>query len=694
MMVEWSKKAEEQISDAIAARAHGGTSINWSIGLYAFMESAAMYLRDWPSVIKAVHAAREGRDEEAANLLEESDAEIQQIASLWSPTMHYVTICDLIEDHPDSDLTLDGPYCGAFFSTDPETPFVGLVFKGTHPESWSEVLVDLHYLPIHATKGHLWETHVSRGVYTTLFDKFAKLEGQTPFDYIKDALFAIASGLHSEAQIDVHITGHSLGASYATLFYAELVRLYQNNPDDPVFNLPVRLTPRDLYTFGSPRVALEDFTDVFAMAMDMHDGSSWRIVSAGDPVTLVPPVLVTDAKFIHLDKGYQVCENAPPEEMKSERNSHPRPPIPMITNMTYHRSQLSQLKSALSQAGLSRQQQNGKKRKRTPLDEKEKEKKAAKLQEIQRKMNPFDTKVTKLKHDVGGRKITGVTGKPAQSKQAGIEQRKKTLLKELQDRDRAGGIIDRRFGENDPTMTPEERMLERFTRERQRASKGEAFNLEDEDELTHYGQSLSKLDDFDNVGLGFDEEEEEEQIDKRTVQRSHFGGFDDEEEDDDEDGQPERKKSKAEVMAEVVAKSKEHKFMRQAQQEEDENLRHELDQELDSLRSLLYAADPGATAEPVGEDAPEAESHPTTTLNVEDRHEDKEYDQFVRELAFEKRAKPKDRTKTEEELAKEEKEALEKAERRRIRRMNGEEDENDSDEEGAGKKKRRQRGGR
>ena len=60
-------------------------------------------------------------------------------------------------------------------------------------------------------------------------------------------------------------------------------------------------------------------------------------------------------------------------------------------------------------------------------------------------------------------------------------------------------------------MTPEEKMLERFTRERQRTSKGVSFNLEDEDELTHYGQSLSKLDDFDNVGLGFDEEEEEDE---------------------------------------------------------------------------------------------------------------------------------------------------------------------------------------
>lgn len=81
-------------------------------------------------------------------------------------------------------------------------------------------------------------------------------------------------------------------------------------------------------------------------------------------------------------------------------------------------------------------------------------------------------------------------------------------MKEYEEKDRAGGIIDRRFGENDPTMSIEERMLERFTKERQRASKGAAFNLEDEEELTHYGQSLSKIDDFDNVGLGSDSDEE------------------------------------------------------------------------------------------------------------------------------------------------------------------------------------------
>jgi len=69
--------------------------------------------------------------------------------------------------------------------------------------------------------------------------------------------------------------------------------------------------------------------------------------------------------------------------------------------------------------------------------------------------------------------------------------------------------VDRRFGENDPTMSLEERMLERFTRERRRTSRNAVYNLEDDQELTHYGQSLSKFDDFDGVGILDDEDEED-----------------------------------------------------------------------------------------------------------------------------------------------------------------------------------------
>jgi len=84
-------------------------------------------------------------------------------------------------------------------------------------------------------------------------------------------------------------------------------------------------------------------------------------------------------------------------------------------------SQLTQLKAALSTAGVTGQKTSKKRKRLAPL-QKDKDKRAAKLEEIHRRLNPFDVKVTKLKHDVGGRKIKGVTGRPAQSKQTGIEQ--------------------------------------------------------------------------------------------------------------------------------------------------------------------------------------------------------------------------------------------------------------------------------
>jgi len=111
------------------------------------------------------------------------------------------------------------------------------------------------------------------------------------------------------------------------------------------------------------------------------------------------------------------------------------------------------------------------------------------------------------------------------------------------------------------------------------------------------------------------------------------------------------------------------------QQEKDEDLRHQLDQDLESLRSLLYTVDTERSADEVKLST--AVEAPST--------EDQEYDKAVRELAFEQRAKPKDRTKTEEELALEEKQVLERAERKRRRRMRGE----DSDSEGENGRRKR-----
>jgi nucleolar protein 14 len=96
-------------------------------------------------------------------------------------------------------------------------------------------------------------------------------------------------------------------------------------------------------------------------------------------------------------------------------------------------SQLTQLKSALSNASLTNQPQSSKKRKRSIGSQKnDRQTKVAKLQEIHEHLNPFDVQVTKLKHDVGGRKIRGTTGRPAESKQTGLEQVCNYIVRRLQ----------------------------------------------------------------------------------------------------------------------------------------------------------------------------------------------------------------------------------------------------------------------
>ena len=125
-------------------------------------------------------------------------------------------------------------------------------------------------------------------------------------------------------------------------------------------------------------------------------------------------------------------------------------------------------------------------------------------------------------------------------------------------------------------------------------------------------------------------------------------------------------------------------MQRQQDKEKEENVRHELDTAFSSLRDLLLAQ----PAPPPPASIPDSSTSGSNAIPIARPDEgDPMYDQLVRELAFDKRAKPKDRTKTEEELALEEKEALEKAERRRRKRMLGLDD--DDEEEETGKKRKR-----
>ncbi|KAI8141258.1 nucleolar protein 14 [Fennellomyces sp. T-0311] len=360
-------------------------------------------------------------------------------------------------------------------------------------------------------------------------------------------------------------------------------------------------------------------------------------------------------------------------------------------------SALKRLKKSLSAAGVVGQQSKAsrskKNRKRGLPSEAGKNSTAEKLSVIRDEYNPFEIKSNRTKFDVIGRKVKGTGGKPALNKQIGEENRKKTLLMEMKAKGHVGGIVDKRFGENNPQLTPEERMLERFTKEKQKNAKASMFNLDDDDEemgLTHYGQSLAEMDDFDDTGLRLSDDEDGPggQLDRNVVSQMHFGGFDD---DKKNEGDEERPKSRAEVMKEIIMKSKLYKQERQAAKEEEENMREELDEDLKEIQGLLnvqpkrkpLVSQSALFGKAEAEKEPEEESK-------EKKYDD--YDAVVQSLTRDKRAMATDRTKTEEELALEEKEKLEKAERARKRRMEGLDSESEDDDNKRGRHKRQRKG--
>ncbi|KAF3407381.1 putative nucleolar complex protein 14 [Talaromyces pinophilus] len=367
-------------------------------------------------------------------------------------------------------------------------------------------------------------------------------------------------------------------------------------------------------------------------------------------------------------------------------------------------SQLKQLKASLRDSGVIRQQKSKKQRRQDEKDGGAKARQSriqrnAALAKIREQFNPFEIKAPSrnAKFDVttrDGSSKAGNYARPGVTKSLGEERRRETLLKELHSRNKTGGIMDRRFGENDPSMTPEERAAERFARESQRKMRKEnMFNLEEDDEeeleLTHGGRSLSfgetinlNGDDFaENDISGGESSDEEESSRKRKRALAAEDEVDDmdgmaSEDEGEDETEPLRKKSKAEVMKEVIAKSKLYKYERQKAKEDDDDLRAELDKGLPEIFDLMRGVKPPPKElEPPREDAAIMNPDRAALLNGKDRAEaDIEYDKRLKQMAFDKRSAPTDRTKTEEEKAQEEAERLKRLELERLRRMRGDED--------------------
>ncbi|PNH47750.1 hypothetical protein VD0004_g608 [Verticillium dahliae] len=357
-------------------------------------------------------------------------------------------------------------------------------------------------------------------------------------------------------------------------------------------------------------------------------------------------------------------------------------------------SHLKRLKSSLREQGLTGPQKSKKQKRQIANDGKAKNDKRLNrteaLNQIREQFNPFD-----LKHNARGPKFEvttnrpptgnaakGIAGRPVASTTAAEQRRRDTLLLEMQRRNKVGGILDRRFGESDPNMAEEEKMLERFAREKQRShKKTNLFDLEEAEplgELTHGGEALTLdtqlVDDFDEDDLDSDDDEGLAEARKRALKRIRDAEAD--EEGEGGEGEPERKKSKKEVMEEVIAKSKAYKYERQVAKDEDEELRGQLDKELPELQMLLAAR--------VRKNVPKDDKPPQLVAGMEKAAFDRDFDRRLKQLILDKRSKPTERTKTDEEKAEEEVTRLKKLESDRQKRMRGEsvsDDDNESEDD-------------
>ncbi|KAJ8683005.1 hypothetical protein QAD02_018797 [Eretmocerus hayati] len=272
-------------------------------------------------------------------------------------------------------------------------------------------------------------------------------------------------------------------------------------------------------------------------------------------------------------------------------------------------------------------------------------------------ISPFEVHVNKDKHKVLGKKlkVDSNHGLPGITRSKAIAKRKSTLLLEYKVKDKDNIFLDRRIGEKNSGMSQEDKAMARFAAERVKAhSKKNIFNLNDEEVLTHRGQSLMDIEKYEDPRSDEDDFSDDDnktgKLDKKFVEDAHFGGG--------VLSKPNSEMSRKDIIDKLIAESKKRKAERQKLREQTIDLTEKLDTEWRDLLPLV-TSNKKTDEESVGK----------AKINA--------YDRAMRELKFEARGVPSDKLKSEEEIASEEKIRLEKLEADRLSRMKGFSDESE-----------------
>ncbi|GKY96000.1 hypothetical protein MPSEU_000560500 [Mayamaea pseudoterrestris] len=294
--------------------------------------------------------------------------------------------------------------------------------------------------------------------------------------------------------------------------------------------------------------------------------------------------------------------------------------------------------------------------------------------------NPFEAvhRAKRPKHDVVNRPTMKSAGPSALARS--IQQRQEAIQAARKASQSANVFQDKRIGEYSPEHSQDDKQIARLVRERsQRSKRSQKFNLDGDNEelLTHKGKTLDKLTAADHIILSDDEDDDFGGLETDL----HFGGG----------------TQKASIyghsvdMADVYAQRKNdlddiimRRKILKAERLENKHMQEEkietMDEQYQELANLLQFRDKEK----------EIREYTASRRNGTLTKEDEEFEEWNKELkTFQfasTKVKAADRTKTPEEVAKEEADRLQELETRRLARMNGDFDSDSladiSDEEG------------
>ncbi|CAB4474453.1 alpha/beta-hydrolase [Rhizophagus irregularis] len=181
----------------------------------------------------------------------------------------------------------DSLFSGMYLSehkNNQENNFIVITFKGTSPTNFTEWLTDFLFMRVDASQFVFGEIH--KGFYDNFFPKTSdETKESYPAKRMVEAICNIAKKMHerNKKKVNIWITGHSLGAALAQVFYARLIK---------IGTLPEYCVLRDAYVFAGPAVGDKEFASSFNGIFHKNfeeNKTLWRIVNTNDIVTKMPP---------------------------------------------------------------------------------------------------------------------------------------------------------------------------------------------------------------------------------------------------------------------------------------------------------------------------------------------------------------------------------------------------------------------